>query len=98
MGTRGPNVLFKIVIRAFNYQIMQRAYSQLSLPLNESRQDLGGVAALTASLNWVDLSTSELTLARAAAVTTAGGTASLAASGTALLAGLHGINLAACEL
>ena len=70
---------------------------QLMPPLNVFPQDLGGVSALATSLNWVDLSTGELALARAAAVTTAGGTASLAASGTALLAGLHGVDLAACE-
>lgn len=58
-----------------------------------------GVAALAASLNWVDLSTSELAIAaratRAAAVVgAAGGTAGL----TTLLAGVVGVNLALGEL
>lgn len=59
-----------------------------------------GVSTLAASLNWVDLAASELTLAAARAagaaaiVGAAGGTTSLAA----LLAGIMGVNLALGEL
>lgn len=61
---------------------------------------LGGVAALATSLHWVHLSASELALARTAAVVgaTAGSTTSLATSDTSLLASLHGVDLATCEL
>lgn len=56
------------------------------------------VATLATSLNGVNLPPSELTIARAAAVTATRSTTSGAASLAALLASLMGVNLAACEL
>jgi len=56
---------------------------------------LGRLTTLLTSLDWVDLSTSELATATA---TSAGLTACRSASGTTLLAGLNGVDLALGEL
>jgi hypothetical protein len=58
------------------------------------------LTTLAASLNWVNLSASELAIASRAATAgaAAGGTTGLATSLAALLAGLMGVNLATCEL